>query len=136
MSCSGLSDMEMTALMLNDTSFCSFIFMDASKGIQRHLNQTANAISLRTANFEIMILSIIKQMPSAVFSVILLSQTPIGSPLRYRACSLISLTTIISLTLWLRANLCCRVSPFLNQWLFLVRGEGAASQGWNVSMSS
>lgn len=42
-SAQGSSDMEMTAL--NNVSFCSVKFMDASKAIQRRLNQTANSIS-------------------------------------------------------------------------------------------
>ena len=36
--------MQMTALVINNVSFSAFKFRDASKGIERHLNQTENAV--------------------------------------------------------------------------------------------
>lgn len=91
------------------------------KGIQIYmssLNQTANVFFLlRTENFE-MILSITKQMPSAVFNIILFIQAPIGSPLRDIE-PILSSRQQLSRRLYGRgANLCCRVSPFPNQWSF------------------
>lgn len=83
MSCSGVCDMQMTALMLNNVSYYSFKFGRASKGFP--IYPLINTVNAFFKNCEILILSIIKQKASAVFNIILLTRKPIGFPLRYRA---------------------------------------------------
>ncbi len=126
--------LQMTAVLLNNVSFCSFTFRDASKGIQRHVNQTANAISLRSANSEIPILSITKRMPSAVFTMTLLSQTNwFSSQISSLFAHLLDNNYLVDFMAEGKSLLC---QPFPESMVVFVRWEGEASQGWNASTSS